>query len=338
MRKYLIWAGVAALIAAGLWAFFALGRSQTVTAAKVSRGPAVEAIYATGVVEPEIWAKVSPTLSGRLVEILARDGKPVKKGDILARLDDREAKAKIAELDARINYWREEQARQASLVQRGVASRESFERSQSEYLAAEAALAQARQRLADLALTSPMDGTVLRQDGEIGEVVDKLQVLFWIGRQRPLRINADVDEEDIPRVAQGQRALIKADAFPGRPLEAKVLEITPKGDPTSKSYRVWLSLPDETPVMIGMTTEINIVVREVPNVLLVPAAAVTQDGIFVIDGGRARLKQVTLGVRGKSAVEVVSGLSEGQLVVVDPPSTLKDGQSVRLAPSPASAK
>lgn len=338
MRKYLIWAGVAALIAVGLWAFFALGRSQTVSVAKVSRGPAVEAIYATGVVEPEIWAKVSPTLSGRLVEILARDGKTVKKGEILARLDDREAKAKIAELDARISYWREEQARQASLVQRGAASRESFEKSQSEFLAAEASLAQARQRMADLALLSPMDGTVLRQDGEIGEVVDKLQVLFWIGQQRPLRIKADVDEEDIPRVAQGQRALIKADAFPGRPLEAKVLEITPKGDPTSKSYRVWLSLPDETPVMIGMTTEINIVVREVPNVLLVPAAAVTQDGIFVVDGGRARLMQVKLGVRGKSAVEIVSGLSEGQQVVVDPASTLKDGQNIRLAPSPAPAK
>ena len=338
MRKYLIWAGVAAVIAAGLWAFFALGRSQTVSVAKVSRGPAVEAIYATGVVEPEIWAKVSPTLSGRLVEILARDGKTVKKGDILARLDDREAKAKIAELDARISYWREEQARQASLVQRGIASRESFEKSQSEFLAAEASLAQARQRLADLALASPLDGTVLRQDGEIGEVVDKLQVLFWIGQQRPLRIKADVDEEDIPRVARGQRALVKADAFPGRPLEAKVLEITPKGDPTSKSYRVWLSLPDDTPVMIGMTTEINIVVREASNVLLVPAAALTQDGVFVVDGGRARLRQVTLGVRGKSAVEIVSGLGEGQVVVVDPPSTLKDGQTVRLAASAAPAK
>jgi len=265
---------------------------------------------------------------GRLIEILVRDGNAVKKGDVLARLDDRESKAKLAELDARINYWREEQARQASLVQRGVASRESFERSQSEYLAAEASLAQARQRLADLTLTSPLDGTVLRQDGEIGEVVDKLQILFWIGRQRPLRIKADVDEEDIPRIAAGQRALIKADAFPSRPLEAKVSEITPKGDPTSKSYRVWLSLPDETPVMIGMTTELNIIVREVPNVLLVPSSAVTPAGVLVIDNGRVRLAAVKIGARGKNAVEIISGVKEGELVVVDPPSTLKDGQRV----------
>ena len=86
-------------------------------------------------------------------------------------------------------------------------------------------------------------------------------------REHARVVTAEVDEEDIARCRPGQQAVIKADAFPGRVLKGQVNEITPLGDPLNKSYRVRVALPDDTPLHLGMTTELNIIVSEQPNAL-----------------------------------------------------------------------
>jgi len=330
MKRVWILAVALAVVAGGALLWWRLGNGVPLTVATLGQGPVVQAVYATGAVEPVNWAKVSPTISGRLTEISARDNMPVKGGDVLARLDDAEARARLAELEARLAYWRDELARQRTLTERGVASREAFDRAQSEFLAAQAGVLAARQRLNDLTLVAPMDGVVLRQDGEIGEVVDKLQVLFWIGQPRPLRAVLEVDEEDIPLVAVGQEALVKADAFPQAGVIGKVAEITPKGDPLNKSYRVRVSLPDDIKFHIGMTVEANIVVRQAQNAVLVPLDALQNGSAFVIEDGRAVVRQVRVGIRGRDSAEILAGLKPGDRVVLNPPATLKEGARVRV--------
>ena len=318
----------AAAAGAVWWRF---SSATVVETATIVRGEIVEAVYATGTIEPVNWAKVSPTVSGRLTEIVGRDNMPVKSGDVLARLDDGEARARVTEADARFAYWRDELARQRTLADRGIASREAFDRAQAEYLAAQAAQVVASRRLADLVLLSPMDGVVLRQDGEIGEVVDKLQTLFWIGQPRPLRAIVDVDEEDIPLVAAGQIALVKADAFPDSSVEGAVVEITPKGDPLNKSYRVRISLPDGIRFHIGMTVETNIVVRQSTDALLAPLDALVDGSVFVVSDGRVERRKVQFGIRGRDRVEVLSALAAVEEVVLNPPAGLQDGARVRVA-------
>ncbi|MBM3564505.1 MAG: efflux RND transporter periplasmic adaptor subunit [Alphaproteobacteria bacterium] len=330
MRILIVAVAAAAVLAAG-YVFF--GRGVAVTTVAPQRGPAVDAIYATGIVEPATWAQVSSLVPGRIVEVRFHDGDPVEEGDILARLDDREAQANLRQLEAREHFWQDELTRQRALESRGVASRANYERTQSEYLQAKAATAAARQRLEDFVLRAPISGMVLRRDGEVGEVADRKQVLFSIGRPKPLRVTADVDEEDIVRLAPGQAVLVKADAFPERALTGVVAVVTPKGDPINKSYRVRVSLPDDTPLLVGMTVEINIVARENRDALLVPAGVVRGGHVFVVSGGRAKLVPVEIGIRGTGRIEVVSGLAADARVVVDPPAGLADGAAVRAAPA-----
>ena len=249
--------------------------------AKVTRGPAVEAVYASGTVEPVSWAKVQPLRTGRIASVEAFEGDEVKTGQILMRLDDRELRASVAQLEAELRFLRSELDRVSELARRGVTTTQVEERARSQMDQAAATLNAARQRVEDFLLRAPMDGTVLRRDGEVGEIARPEDVLFWIGRASPLRIEAEVDEEDIPLVAVGQPALIKADAFPGRILDGTVADITPKGDPVNKSYRVRIGLPPDTPLRIGMTVESNIVVRREDAALLVPQGAVV---------GRPRLR------------------------------------------------
>jgi len=326
---------MASLGGAGIWVWQM--QPVPVTTVSIGRGAAVQVVYATGVVEPVHWAKVGPLTTGRIAEVFARDGDALRAGDRLARLDDREAQARLAELEARERYWREELSRQTQLAERGHATRDARERAQSEYLQIVAGVAAQRQRLADLTLLTPMDGLVLRQDGEVGETVEAKSTLFWVGRPRPLRVTADVDEEDIPRVMEGFIAHVKSDAFPGTILSGRVADITPKGDPVAKAYRVRIALPEDARLRIGMTTEVNIVVREVADAVLAPAAALRGPAgaryVLMVAQGQAQRRQVRVGIEGRTMVEILEGLVSGDNVIVAPPPGIDTGRRIAVVPA-----
>lgn len=306
-------------------------RLPTVSVATMSRGDAAEIVYASGTVEPRTWAKVAPVVRERIVEQCNCEGSRVSRGDVLARLDDSEERAALAELEARRSLAQEDFRRLSVLTERNAASRQALDRSQSELLQIEALVAGRKARLETYVLRAPSPGIVLRQDGEVGEVAELGTVLFWVGEPKPLLVVADVNEEDIPHVEVGQRALLGADAFPKQNLEAQVDSITPKGDPVTKTYRVRFRLPDDTPLRIGMSTDINIVVQVSKNALLIPSAAVSQDHVFVIEDGRARRRDVRVGIRGTSATEVLSGLDDKARIITPYPVDLADGNRVVIS-------
>jgi RND family efflux transporter MFP subunit len=301
-----------------------------VSVAAATTGPAVEAVYATGSVEPVHLARVGPGVRARLVAVLAEEGQRVAQGQALARLDDREARARLEEAEARAGFAEEEAARLRTLVARDIAARTTADRAESEARAARAAAVAAARRLDDYVVRAPADGVVLRRDAEVGEIVDVPNTLFWIGEPRPLRATVEVDEEDIARVRPGQRAVLRADAFAGAPLPAEVSHITPRGDAQRKSFRVRLALPDDTPLMIGMTVEANIILRETAEAVLVPAAALRNGAVFVVERETARRRAVTVGVQGPERVEIRQGIAAGETVILDPPASLADGDAVRL--------
>lgn len=330
LKKYGFYLAMAIVVLAVL-AVWILRSRPAVQTASVARGPAVEAVYATGTVEPVRWAKMGSKITGRISEILAKEGDQVTRGSVLARLDDREARANVKQLAAREEFLRDEEARRKKLFDKQLISRQDYEKAVSDHEQALETLNAARQVLADLTLTSPLTGKVLRQDGQVGEIVTSASVLFWVGQSDRLWVVAEVDEEDIPRIRPRQRVLIKADAFANEALEGEVTEITPKGDPINKTYRVRVGLPENTPLKIGMTTEVNILVREERDALLVPVSALIGSHLWIVRDARAWHREVKVGVVGDRMAQVVSGVAEGDTVVLYPPATLKDGQHVRVS-------
>jgi RND family efflux transporter MFP subunit len=342
-RRLLLLLGLGLVGGGGAWAWFGLPPSLAIAIA--SHGPALEAVYATGAVEPANWARVGPATRARITAVLVEEGTRVTEGQPMARLDDRQARLLAEEAEARARFAAEDLARTRTLVARDIAARATLERAERDARAARAAADALIQRLDDYLVRAPTDGVVLRRDAEVGEVVDTPASLFWIGEPRPLRVTAEVDEEDIARIAPGQRVLLRADAFPGRAMTAEVAQITPKGDTTRKAYRVRLNLPDDTPLMIGMTVEANIILREARGAVLVPPAAVvlpdrprgaTAPGttrtatLWVVEKETAQRREVEIGVQGPRATEVLRGLAAGEAVILAPPDHLRPGQAVRL--------
>lgn len=328
-RRFWIWLAVAAALStAALW--WRYGRGVEVTAAAAERGTAVEIVYATGTVVPVRWAKVASLVRDRIVEICDCEGKTVKKDEVLARLDDRDMQAALRELRAREDFLKREHARVTELVGRGAATTQAFERASMDLNQVQALIAVQIERISDYVVVSPMDGVVLRRDGEIGEIADAGQVLFRIGVPKPLEVVAEVNEEDVPRIVVGQKALLRTDAFIDRRLDAAVREITPMGDPVTKTYRVRLSLPDDTPLLPGMSVEANIISREKPNALLVPSNAIAGNSVFVIEGAAVRARKVQAGIRGTRQTEILSGLKDGERVAAPASDALKDHRRIRI--------
>ena len=142
-------------------------------------------------------------------------------------------------------------------------------------------------------------------------------------------MSAEVDEEDIAQVKPGRPVLLRSDAFPGQVFNGSVQEITPKGDPVQRSYRVRITLPENTPLMIGMTAETNIILRRDENALLLPAGAVTGDMVWVVENDRLVQRKVTLGARTPDMVEIRAGVADGDWIVATPRSDLTPGRQVK---------
>ncbi|MQX99381.1 efflux RND transporter periplasmic adaptor subunit [Sinorhizobium medicae] len=326
MRRYVVAVAAAAAVgAAAVW--YAL-RPVPLSVVAPKRGDAAEIVYASGVVEPRVWAKVTSTVRERIVEQCNCEGERVETGDALARLDDTEAQAILGELQARLSLAQEEYRRKLALAERNTISEQTVDRARTDVAQLEALIAGQEARLAAYVLRAPSAGRVLRQDGEIGEVAELGTVLFWVGEPRPLIVEAEVNEEDIPRVEVGQKAYLRSDAFPERALEAVVDSITPKGDPVTKTYRVRLGLPEDTPLRIGMSTDVNIVVRLSRNALIIPAAAVSGTKVAVVKSRKAMLREIKTGIRGTNGVEVLSGLEESERIISPLPPDLADGTRV----------
>lgn len=292
---------------------------------------AVEAVYATGTVEPVRYARVGTKITGPVTEVLKHEGDRVEQGNILAVIETSEDLTRVQELAARLKLAEAELDRASRLRRTGNASQATLDQAESAHSAARAAYRGAKARLDDHFITAPISGDMLRSENQIktGDMVQPGQILFMVGDPTALQIEAEVDEEDIVKVAAGQDALIRADAFPGQALTAKVTRITPYGDPVGRTYRVYLALPDDTPLISGMTTEINIVVRREDNALLVPVSALSGRSVWIVRDGEARLQEVRLGAVDEANAEILSGLPEGTTVIAEPPSGLVEGESVR---------
>lgn len=335
MRAKGIFAAAAFAVGAGaLWLLAA--RAPAVATVEVARGPVAQAVYATGVVEPMRWAKVIANQRKRIVDICLCESKAVQAGEPLARLDDTEARANLTELEARRGLLKNDVDRVSDLFARGAASKTALEQAQTALREMDARLAAGRQRLEDFTLRAPIDGIVLRRDGQIGDMagVGPADVLFWVGQEKPLRVNADVNEEDVARVAVGQKALLRHDGFPGEALTATVADITPKGDPQTKTFRVYLHLPDDTRLRIGMSVEANIIVAERQEATLAPVEALQDGAVWRVEDGVLRRAPVKTGVRATRLVEIISGVEPGQRIVAPARAGLSDGMRVRLEPAP----
>ena len=319
---------VVCLLVCGGAVFHWLG-SDGVEVIRPHRGLAVQAVYATGTVEPPVMLPIAPRIAARLKELYVDEGATVIKNQLLARLEDEVLRQTIRELQANEAFLKQEFERKQTLLKQRVVSKTEYDRARTEWAAAKATVARAAAESDFMKLLAPAHGRIIRRDGEVGELIPANQTVFWLSCSTSLRISAEVDEEDIALVQPGQKVLIQADAFPDQTYEGSVQNITPKGDPVSRSYRVRIGFSEETPLMIGMTAETNIIIREIPEALLLPSGAVKQGNVWLVVEDKLVRRKVTIGAKGLKETEILSGIEADDVIVLKPEAELEEGLKIR---------
>ena len=317
-----------AIVAAWFW----WQRPTPVQLVGGTRGEAIDAVFATGSVEPVLQLPVAPRVGGRVIELLVEEGQAVKKGQLLARLETAELEAQLQELAARERQAQLALDRAETLVAQNFVAASEADRARAERDAVRAQSERVRAQRAYALLHAPLPGLVLRRDAEPGQFFAAGQPLLYLGDALKLRVSAEVDEEDIPRVQPGMPVLLRAQALGAQVFEGQVDTITPRGDPVARSYRVRIALTAPPAALrVGMTVDANLIAARRADALLLPAAAVLKGQVWEVVEGRARALKVQVGASGNGRVEIRSGLPADARVIAKPEG-LVEGQRERAAP------
>lgn len=286
-----------------------------------------------GRVEAVNQATVSAQTSGRIAELPFDVNDYVEAGDILMRFTDTEQKAVLAraeaalqEANARLAESNQEFERFSKMIENNSVSQSRFDQSRANRDAARARLnaasssvETAKEQLEYTVVRAPYAGIVSKRHVELGEMVSPGQPLISGLSLQQLRVNVDVPQSMFDSVRTIGKAFVHVDDVR---IAAESMSFFPVADAAANTFRVRVNLPDGALTLYpGMFIKVGFVVGETQR-LLVPVEAVVRrselSGVYVINGDNVALRQVRLGRKNGNSIEVLAGLSEGEVVATDP--------------------
>jgi RND family efflux transporter MFP subunit len=315
-----------ALVAVGAIWYFA-GRDDDRVTAVVQRGSIDVTIQTVGTLQATGATTVRSTRAGAVELLGAQAGDRIEAGDIIVVLDMTPFDQAVS--DAERALEQAEFALQAAEQQ--AATDEASNALRLEVLTAGERVERARSAL-DTAvdarraavITSPRAGTIIELLVRENDAVSTNQPIARIATNADLRVVADVDELDLPNVEAGAEARFRLDAFPSSELTGSVVSTAPQarqqGGATVFATEIRFEPVDDLDLRPGMNADVTIVTAARESVLLIPEAALRTVGdrsfVVVATGDGDEEREVQLGYRGSGQVEVVSGLTEGERVVL----------------------
>jgi RND family efflux transporter MFP subunit len=326
-------------------------RMPLVDTALAGEGSLEDRVQLVGSLRPIAEVSVMSKIAGRVESVLVDVGDPVKAGQLLVQVEDREiqqdikqgeaalavSRASIQQREAELSGLNRQVARYRDLFEEKLVSRQDLDDliTKQQARQSEASLNQDKFNLENTRSFAPMTGFVGKRFVHPGALVTANTSILNIVDLRTLRMIINVVERDIVRVNRGVTAQVAVDAFPGRHYPGKVLRVSPVMDPATRTGEVEIHVPNpQLDLRAEMFARVTLDLGSQRKGILVPREAVVyrgdQSGVFVLNGNIARFRPVQAGVTHESQVEIVEGLKSGERVISMGASLLKDGDPVRL--------
>jgi HlyD family secretion protein len=337
---------------------------QIATATLTSPSQADAVLTASGYVVARRKAAVASKGTGTLVYLAVEEGDRVKKGQVIARLDDsdvmatlRRARENLRVAEADLDEARKNYERMRAVIEKRAVSQADYDAAEARYKrvvftieAAKYAVREAEVAVENTRIIAPFDGTVLKKNADVGEIVAPLAgaasskaAVVTIADMSSLEVDADVSEANITRVAAEQNCEITLDAYPQHRYPGYVSNIVPTADRAKATVMVKIKFKEyDQRVLPEMGAKVTFLApgtradaMTVKPLLTVPAAAVAaRDGravVFQIKENRAVEMPVTTGRRIRNAIEITGGLKEGDRVISKADDRIKNGTKVSLS-------
>lgn len=312
----------------------ALNTPVRVQAQKVESKERIMTEEVVGTVRSKIRAMLEAKIAGRIDQLPAAAGQKVRQGEKLAQLEAGEIQARLEQAKAQWEQAARDLKRYEVLIGRDSVTRQEFDAVQARERVIKAAVSEAESSLANATIVAPFDGVVTRKFAEVGDLATPGKPLLEIEDPAHLRFEIDAPEAVLAKMSYGDTLEVIVDAL-RKPIQGKVGEMAPSADPISRTFHVKIDLPEVEGLRSGQFGRASIPIGQT-NSLRAPVSAIFQRGqlemVFVVTNGKAQLRIVKTGKRLESEIELISGVSDGESVVLSPTPSLLDGQSVSLQP------
>lgn len=289
---------------------------------------------AEAVVEATRQTTVAAQLQGRVIDVRVDAGQSVRKGEVLMRIDAREAVEGSTAAQAQLAQAKANYERTKHLFAQKFVSAAALDKAEADLKAAQAAAAASGVTVSHADVTAPISGVVAQRHTELGEMASPGRPLVTIYEPKGLRVVASIPQYKLAEVRRAGKARIE---FPetGRWLDATRIEILPTADARSHTVMARLYLPDEAAgVVPGMAARAHFLSGSARKLTVPPQAVIRRGevtGVYVLDAqDTPRLRQVRIGeIQGNGEVEILAGLASGERVSLEPVSAgiqLKKGK------------
>ncbi len=301
---------------------------------QVSQQIAANALSWQGSVRSRVVARLAPKLNARILEIKVNPGDKVNKGDVIARLDDRDlqaayaaASAALVAAQAQAGQANAEEKRTSDLYEKQAATRQNYDAVVAQARAARAmigqaagAAQQAKVMLGENVLYAPFDGVIgerLREPGDMGLPNGAIVTLY---KPDDLRLETSIASHCLTRLAIGQIVNVRLDT-PAREIVGTVDEIAPEIDPQTHTRSIKIKLPTVAGLQQGQYGWLSLSCQADRKTLLIPVSAVLHYGqlqaVKVVEDGRLHTRHIRTGKQYGEQVEVLSGLHDGETILAD---------------------
>jgi len=320
-----------------------------VTVAHVKSGPIYKAYIDVGSIMPEDYARIMAKVAGRIASISVDEGRPVKKGQLLMQIDTFDYTRAVENVSAlkdaanvsfekaSRDFKRMEQLHKSKAIseQNYQDARTALDVAKYRYEQAAVALAIAKRNLKECKVASPISGMVTNKYVNEGELTGPQQVAFVIMQMDKVKVEINLPEEAFGYMTEGNKGYVEVDAIPGEVFEGTITKIYPTIDPLSRTFKVTISLNNpELKLRSGMTARAKVVEQAKADTILAPKTSIIRGEkgyyVFKVVSNRIEKIQVHTGIEGTDAIEILKGISSGDVVVTKGITGLKNGMQVKV--------
>ena len=294
---------------------------------------------ASGIVQAKTTVDVTFQVPGKVVMVGPDEGQTVRAGQVIAAVDPTDYRLTLEQAAAQADRAAHDRDRNKPLLDAGSIAPADMDHLENGARQTAAAADLARKKLADTQLASPISGIIARRAIEVGGTAAAGQPVFTIVDLDPVRVRIGVPEGDVGHVKVGAPASVRIPALDAR-FTGRVSLIGVSADPTTRSYTVEITVPNPSHALrAGMVAEATISTNQMVSALLVPATAVLRNGgvdgstiVYTVDqgGSRVHARRVTTGAARGDSLEITSGLTSGDVIVVAGQHRLREGAPVQM--------
>ncbi|WP_035261574.1 efflux RND transporter periplasmic adaptor subunit [Desulfonatronum lacustre] len=292
-----------------------------------------DAVVLPGSADPWLSVALAAETAGRVEKLSVREGDHVRPGQVIAQVDVTALGAGMARARAAFELFEDQLRRRERLFQDQIISEEELDQIRSEKVQAREALRQAEIEYDRGLVRTPSSGRVNDLLIEVGEFVDRGQVVVELVDIDKIKVQVQVPEMDVRFLEVGLPVLVMVDAFQGQEFPGVIDFIAFRGDQATKTFRTQVVMDNpEGRIRPGMIARVLFLRRIIPDALAIPLSALIDRGgerlVYVEEDGLARARQVEIGVIERDRIQITSGLHPGDRLIVAGHREVDEGTAV----------